>query len=158
MAVSFLGIARVKGKSMEGTVSDGDYLLLSSKAYKIKKPCRGDIVVVNSSLKDEKGEDKKLLKRVIGLPGEKIIISGGEVFIDGIRLDEDYVNGKIPMKDRMEMEIPPDSLFLMGDNRAYSLDSRSPEVGALKIKDVCGRAVARIWPPHKGKIFRHEER
>lgn len=154
----FVRFSSVKGRSMEGFLSDGDTLLLSTRAYRRNIPCRGDVVVVESSLEDENGRKKKIIKRVIGLPGEKVSILEGRVYIDGELLEEEYLDDGVTAGADMEYVVPDDSIFLMGDNREVSIDSRSEKVGAISIDDICGKVMARVWPIKDRKLFINEKR
>lgn len=157
-ASCFFRFAEVKGRSMEGSLHDGDHLFMNLNAYRRKIPCRGDIVVVESSLEDDNGRKKKLIKRVIGLPGEKVTVSEGRVFIDGEILEEEYLDDGVTAGEDKEYMVPEECIFLMGDNRKNSIDSRSVNVGAIEIDDICGKVMARVWPIKDRKIFRNEKR
>ena len=88
------------------------------------------------------------IKRVIGLPGETVEIWKGEVYIDGQRLPGDDSYGKIedPGLAAEPVLLGEDEYFVLGDNRNDSIDSREPEVGAVRREDILGRAVFRVWP------------
>lgn len=137
-------IVGVDGESMQTTLMDRDRLILSELAY---TPARGDIVVINRYV------EEPLIKRVIGLPGDTIYIDGDTqaVYRNGEKLDEPYVHGSPtpPRELQGEVTVPEGHLFVMGDNRVYSKDSRYTDVGThgfIDIKDVMGKAVFRLWP------------
>ncbi|MGQ9626591.1 MAG: signal peptidase I [Anaerolineae bacterium] len=131
--------ARVNGDSMEPSLSDGQFLLISKISYYFNPPARGDIVVIWSP-----GEPGlALVKRVVGLPGEKVLVRAGQVFINGKRLPEPYVlhggggdYGPIALK--------PGEYFILGDNRPISSDSR--QWGPIPAERIIGKAWLCLWP------------
>lgn len=134
----------VDGYSMEQTLHDGDRILL----YKVGKYRYGDIVVFNSHKKDENGDDRYLVKRIIGLPGDVIEVKqdalSGEFYTyrNGKRLTEDFINPERPMYAEMErVTVGAGEFFYMGDNRGVSGDSRQGEMG--KLDSIMGRAIMR---------------
>lgn len=142
----------VSGSSMENTLESGDNLLVEKLSYHFGKPDRFDVVVFYPYGRENK---EYYVKRVIGLPGETVQIKGADIYIDGEVLEEDY--GKEPIvfsgiaKEPVQLE--DDEYFLMGDNRAVSLDSRYKEVGPVHANLIAGRAVLRIWPLDKMGSF-----
>jgi signal peptidase I len=110
---------------------------------------RGQVVVFNPL--DNQGDP--LIKRVIGLPGETIEIRDGAVLIDGAALDEPYVNGLQTICSAYcgPQKLAPDSYFVLGDNRANSLDSRA--FGPVPADRFIGRVVLRYWPPEQVEIY-----
>ena len=142
----------VKEKSMEPTLYGNDYLIINKMAY-IRKdhPGYGDIIVFESKMDNEDGTGKKLLiKRVIGVEGDTITIEDGNVYRNGEVLDEPYVHGqKTEDNEGMDIDnvkVGENELFLMGDNRAVSLDSRSESVGLVDEDVVVGKAIVRLYP------------
>ena len=133
---------KVDGHSMDPTLADSEYLLVVNHL----SIDRFDIVV--ASEKDDDGKTKDIVKRVIGLPGETVEIWKGEVYIDGQRLPGDDSYGKIedPGLAAEPFLLGEDEYFVLGDNRNDSIDSREPEVGAVRREDILGRAVFRVWP------------
>lgn len=133
-------IVGVDGASMLPTLQDGDMLVLSVSEDSYQ---RGDIIVVERTM------NEPLIKRIIAVGGETISIdSAGIVYINGKRLPEDYIQGKTVLRDFPgEMKVPHGSLFVMGDNRTVSKDSRSNEVGLISVESVVGKAVYCVWPP-----------
>ena len=149
----------VKQTSMEDTLHENDYMVMYRLAYKKHAPERGDIIIFQSDLLNEdSGRDKLLIKRVIGLPGDEIMISDGQVYINGEKYLEDYLkDGYTPA-----FEIPPeggtytvpeDSYFCMGDNRVGSVDSRRSEVGVVPGEAIKGKVVVRLFPFNKIRRF-----
>ncbi len=143
----------VSGGSMEDTLHNGESLLVEKVSYRFTNPDRFDVVVFYP---DEEDRSEYYVKRVIGLPGETIQITGDDVYIDGELLPEDY--GKQAMVYSGIAEEPlllgEDEYFLMGDNRYVSLDSRYEEVGPVHKDMIAGKAFVRIWPLNKMGTFR----
>lgn len=145
----------VKQSSMEDTLHENDYMIMSRQAYRSHDPERGDIVIFQSDLVDEdSGKDKLLIKRVIGLPGDEISIIDNQLYINGEAYVEDYLkDGYTPAFDiPAEGEtytVPDDSYFCMGDNRVSSIDSRRSEVGCVSRELIKGKVVVRLFPFNK---------
>lgn len=127
-------------------IASGEYVLINTVAYRVGHPARGDIV----AFRHERSAPSVYLKRIIGLPGDRIAISRGEVFVNGAKLDEPYV--RYPdTRTFPEVTVPPGALYVLGDNRANSDDSRF--WGFVEQGDVIGKAVAGIWPlPRMGTL------
>lgn len=136
-------IVIVDGNSMVPTLQDGQRLIISHLFY---TPKQGDIVVVNS-----KGLNKTIIKRVIATSGQTVDIDFKKhtVTVDGKTLDEPYINDPTSSNDggnTYPLVVPENTIFVMGDNRNNSTDSRSSKVGCIPIDDVLGKAVFRIFP------------
>ncbi len=149
----------VKQTSMENTLHENDYMIMYRLAYKKHAPERGDIIIFQSSLVNEdSGKDKLLIKRVIGLPGDQIMISGGMVYINGEAYEEDYLKDgytpafEIPAEGETYV-VPDGTYFCMGDNRVGSVDSRRSEVGVVPEDTIKGKVVIRLFPFSKIKRF-----
>ncbi|NLG85446.1 MAG: signal peptidase I [Firmicutes bacterium] len=144
----FVGrFCRVKGLSMEPTLYTGEWLWTDKLGYLLGRPIkRGDIIVLK--YKDTK---EKYVKRVIGLPGDKVEIRDNAVYVNGFKLKEPYIK-EPPFGDYTLTEVPPNSYFVMGDNRNQSDDSRG-SVGPVPREKIEGRAVLRLWPIWRLKIF-----
>ena len=140
---------KVDGPSMDTTLSNGQILILNKFTYKKNDIKRYDIVVV-------KLDNKKIIKRVIGMPNEIIEVKNNKVYANGEELDNSFASTKTDdfnMGDIGLIKIPGDSYLLMGDNREVSLDSRYAEVGTIKKEKILGKASLRIWPITKfGKV------
>ncbi len=135
---------RVSGLSMYPTLHDGDYLIATPVPYWLHRPQRGDIVI----LKDPEDPSENLVKRIVALPGDRVTIRGGHVYIDGKLLAEPYINEPWTIRatwppDGTEL-VPPGEYFVMGDNRNVSLDSRA--FGPVPGTDIEGEAWCRLWP------------
>ena len=140
----------VEGDSMMNTLHDQEKIITSNFFYTAEK---GDIVVTDS----HNGYKKPLIKRVIATGGDtiKIDYTTGDVYINGNLLQEDYIFEKInPVPaDDIEIIIPQGYVFLMGDNRNHSYDSRAQEIGLINENNLLGKAVFRISPISKiGKV------
>lgn len=136
----------VRGASMEPNFYDNEYLIIDEITYRFSEPQRGDVVVVRIPEK----QSEYLIKRIIGLPGEKIEIKDGEVLVylnDGTQgniLNESYLSEGVQTFGTKDLELGEDEYFVMGDNRPVSLDSRS--FGTLHKENIIGRAWLRVWP------------
>jgi signal peptidase I len=131
---------QVQGQSMEPNLFTAQRLVVEKVTYRFHGPRRGDIVVIDLP---SAGPDL-LIKRVIALPGETISIKSGQVNLNGELLEEPYVVSP-GGRDLTEQIIPPLHVFVMGDNRRFSNDSRN--FGPVPIDRVIGRAWLSYWPP-----------
>lgn len=136
----FVTIFIVSGPSMKSTLNDKDGVLVNRIMYAVTSPARGDIVVVRYP---GDPESSYYVKRIIGLPGERLTIANGVVHINGEILAERYINKALTLPT-MELEIPPNSYFTMGDNRTQSSDSRI--WGVADRRFILGRVVLTLWP------------
>ncbi len=152
--MQFVMPTNVYGGSMEPTFLHNDYLLVSRQAYAGNRmPQRGDVIVFESELKDEEGNNKVLIKRIIGLPGDRIAVNSGRVYINGELIEENYIKDDYTTGKVMPMEVNEDSYFCMGDNRIRSRDSRDVSVGTVKKEKILGKVFFRVYPFEKfGKI------
>lgn len=139
----------VKQSSMEPNFHDKDYLFVSKQAYRFGEPKRGDVLVFDSSLTDEDGNEKLLIKRVIGLPGEELEIIDEKVYINGELLEEPYIMDGTTYGAYEHVVIPEGEYFCMGDNRDISVDSRDPAVGCVDEELLVGKVVFRLFPFNK---------
>lgn len=135
----------IPSESMAPTLKIGDHLLIDKLLYKISGIKRGDIIVFNPP-QAANLDDKVLIKRVIALPGETIAIKNGLVYINGMPLNEPYIFEKA-IHDFGPYIVPNDAVFVMGDNRNNSYDSRS--WGALPVNNIIGKAELRYYPLNK---------
>ena len=130
---------RVEGQSMEPSLHDNQRLIIEKVSYRLRPPERGEIVV----LQIEGRQSAPLIKRVIGLPGETVEIHDGKVYVNGKALEEPYLSymtyGSMPPR-----EVPAEHVFLLGDNRSASNDSRF--FGMVPFDQIVGRAWLRYWP------------
>lgn len=145
--LTFVKPTIVKEHSMEPNIEENDYIFISKQSYKLfGEPQRGDVVVVHSSLSRENGDEKLLIKRIVGLPGERIDISDGKVYINGELMEESYTKEGYTNGDIRGLTVPEGEIFCMGDNRKVSMDSRDAKVGCIDIDDIVGKAVFRVYP------------
>jgi len=130
---------RVYGQSMQPNLHTNERLVIEKLSYHFHGPRRGDIVVLH----DPSGSPELLIKRVVGLSGERVTIAHGRVFIDGVVLDEPYLDQATQGGGRSWV-VPPLHVFVMGDNRGASRDSRI--FGPVPIDQIVGHALFRYWP------------
>ena len=138
----------VKERSMEPTLYENNYLFINKLAYiTADHPDYGDIIVFESNIDNDDGDGKKLLiKRVIGVENDVIDIHDGTVYRNGTALDESYTLEGFTTGDISNYVIPEDKVFVMGDNRSVSLDSRDEAVGTVYEDDIIGKAFVRLYP------------
>ncbi|MEX2144200.1 MAG: signal peptidase I [Anaerolineales bacterium] len=129
---------RVDGSSMEPTFHNNDYVIVNRLAYQWGEIQRGDVVVFPYPLQ----EDEDYIKRVIGLPGDRVAIYAGDVYVNGQHIEEPYIVS--PSEDLAEIVVPPGYVYVLGDNRNASSDSRS--WGPLEIEKIIGKAIFRYYP------------
>lgn len=145
----------VKGASMEPNFYDHEYLIIDEITYRFSEPKRGDIVV----FKYPKDPRQYFIKRIVGLPGERLKINGGQVFIETndsfAPLKENYlveeIKTELPLKGYGEITLTLDEYYLLGDNRDESLDSRV--FGPVKKEFIVGRTWLRGWPFTRLTVF-----
>jgi len=157
----------IPSESMEPTLKIGDRVLVNKLSYKFHPPHRGDVIVfsdphpdvrphrnpisaffhwVTEGLGFSAPSDEDFIKRVIGLPGDSVEERQGVIYVNGKRLEEPYV--KMPDNRTLgPYKVQPDHLFVLGDNRGNSNDSRFPELGQIPMDKVIGKAFIIIWPP-----------
>ena len=142
----FFRVVSVEGDSMLPNLHNGDRIITTNFFY---NPEKGDIVVVDKNT----NYGKPLIKRVIADEGDKIFIdySTGDVFVNDEKLSENYISERINIQDRenIEMIVPDGYLFVMGDNRNNSMDSRDSAIGIINEKNILGKALLQIYPLNK---------
>src|SRR3954453_7978058 len=138
----------VDGQSMMSTLHSGDRVIVNKLSYHLHDPRHGDIVV----LEDSNGsfQDRDLIKRVIALPGETIEYTDCQLFIDGERMSEPYLDPTLVGTDQcgipqVPVKVAAGHVFVMGDNRAASLDSRITSIGQISYDHLIGRASVIVW-------------
>lgn len=140
----FVGQAtRVEGQSMEPNLHSDQRLVVEKVSYRLHGPDRFDVVV----LKMPSQGDDLLIKRVVGLPGERVEILDGHVYINGEPLDEPFVDDVTGPGRKGNVLVPPLHVYVLGDNRGHSNDSRS--FGPVPIENIVGRAWLSYWPPEE---------
>ncbi len=144
----------IQQESMQPNFYEGDYVITSRQAYNLfGEPERGDVIVFKSDLIDKDGKNKALIKRIIGLPGDKVEIKDGYVYVNDEKIEEGYV-AEEGISGEFEAVIVPDGeYFCLGDNRGVSRDSRDPGVGTVKKSTIVGKVIVRLYPFNKIKTF-----
>lgn len=132
--------SQVSGFSMEPRIDSGEYVIINTLAYRLAPPRRGEIV----AFRHERSAPSVYLKRIIGMPGDRVKIVRGAVFVNGNALDEGYVRFR-DSRSAGTVVVPPHAYYMLGDNRANSDDSRA--WGFVDASDVIGRAMLAVWPP-----------
>ncbi len=145
----------VKESSMEATLYENNYLFVNKLAYLTDDhPDYGDIIVFKSHIQRDDGKGEKLLiKRVIGVENDVIDIHDGVVYRNGTALDEPYTKEGYTDGDISGYKVPENEVFVMGDNRRVSLDSRSSEVGTVSEDSIIGKAFIRLYPFNQIKLL-----
>jgi signal peptidase I len=138
----------VQSLSMEPTLHEGEYLIVSKISYWFRQPHRGDIVVLDPPLSQS---EIPYIKRVVGLPGEQVEVRDGRVWINGTALNEPYISGPLAYNGKWTMG--EGEYFVLGDNRNNSSDSHA--WGVLPQENILGNAVFRYWPLEKWGTFTH---
>ncbi len=152
LVIVFARPSLIIGQSMEPTFHAKQIVLVEKVSYIVNQPKRGDVIVAQSDLPLNKWFNKAIIKRVIGLPGDTINISDGAVYINGDKYHESYIKDNYtPING--EWTVPEQSLFVMGDNRYHSNDSRFQEVGYIDYSDIKGKVYLRVFPFNEIKTF-----
>jgi signal peptidase I len=159
--------------SMEPTLMPGDRVLVNKIPYYFGEPQRGDIVVFSNpnpqavpdrgviggffhwlfeGLGVQKPDYDDFIKRVVGLPGDTVTFKAGDVYVNGTKLDEPYLGDIKTTAPQSKYVVPAGKLFVMGDNRGNSLDSRF-SLGFVPIDNVVGKAFVIIWPPSRAGVL-----
>jgi signal peptidase I len=163
----------IPSSSMEETLQVNDRMIVEKVSFLFREPHRGEVIVFEGDeLVDESEQSlvstvttgvgrflglvpanaRDFVKRVIAFPGEVVLVRGGVVSVDGVELTEPYVTN-VDVSDFGPLTVPDDELFVMGDNRPNSADSRSTTLGPVLLDHVVGRATTIIWPlDHTGGI------
>lgn len=138
----------VKESSMEPTLYSDNYLFVNKLAYINKEhPQYEDIIVFQSDIDKDDGKGKKMLiKRVVGVENDVITITGGVVYRNGVALEEPYTLEGYTTGEVYNLVVPENEVFVMGDNRSISLDSRDSEVGTITEESILGKAFIRLFP------------
>lgn len=140
----------VDGPSMLPTLEHGQRLLVDRLTYRFQPPQRGDVVVFRYPANPR----EHFIKRIIGVPGDEVRIASGTVYLNGVALQESYLNGRMLPRSFGPIVVTEDTYFVLGDNRNNSEDSRDRRVGLVPKKNLIGRALWRYWPPADMGVFR----
>ena len=135
----------VDGRSMEPTLHNGDRLIVTKFQYQFDDPKFQEIIILEYDPKDFSDKKVEFVKRIIGLPGDTVEIRDSIVYINNKPLEEDYTNTDL-YPDYEKVTVPEGSYFVLGDNRANSMDSRYEEVGFVKEDEIVGKVVYRVYP------------
>ncbi len=147
----------INGASMEPNFHNGEYILTLKVMYKFRQPKRGDVVI----FKSPKNKEVDYIKRVIGLPGDTVKLENNSFYVNEKKVNEPYLEpgviifGGSALQEGGEIVVPPGYLFVSGDNRPHSADSR--EFGPVPIDDVIGVAMLRYWPFPDFKILQRPD-
>jgi signal peptidase I len=140
---------RVLNISMQPTLYEGNIVLVNKLAYKFGDMKTGDVVIFH----DPHNREEDFIKRLIGKPGDLVVVREGEVYVNGNPLDEPYIASQ-PVYSG-SWEVPQDSIFVLGDNRNQSSDSHS--WGFVPLTDVVGKALVVYWPLDEVKVVTHHQ-
>ncbi|RKD29074.1 signal peptidase I [Thermohalobacter berrensis] len=147
-----ISISIVDGESMELTLKDNDRLFINKICYLFNKPKRGDIIIFNPPIKGR--NDELFVKRIIAVEGDRFCIHKNKIYINGEVLKENYIKDyKFVPRNYAYLEgvVPKGYVFVMGDNRNNSNDSRT--FGYVPVKNIKGKVVTKIWPLNEIKTF-----
>lgn len=143
----------VDGRSMADTLQDGERLFVNKFIYRINPPARGDIIVFSP----QGAPAQKYIKRVIGLPSDTVYIKDGVTYVNGEAIEEDYTKDKT-IGDFGPYEVPEESVFVLGDNRNHSADSRFESiVGYVDYDSISGKAFWVYWPLSEMRLIEHHD-
>ncbi|WP_455543859.1 signal peptidase I [Intestinibacter sp.] len=142
----FIKPTLVRGDSMLPTLRENDYLIINKIGYRVGEPKKNDVIVFRSDLEQSNGTNKDLVKRVIGVEGDKVVIKDGQVYVNDELLDETYLSMGMYTEGDIDLVVPQGKLFVLGDNREVSLDSRYEQVGLVDTSDVEGKVFVRLYP------------
>lgn len=144
----------VRGASMEPNFYDYEYLIIDEISYRVHAPQRGDVIVIE----DPSNAARFFIKRIIGLPGERVVVKDGDVYIynqsnpEGFLLKETaYLAADVVTKGKIDVTLKDEEYYFMGDNRPASLDSRI--LGPIEKKEIIGRVWVRVWPFGRAQSF-----
>jgi signal peptidase I len=140
---------------MHPTYKNGEYLMANKITYKVKEPQRGDVIIFKYS------DTQDFIKRIIGLPGETVMLKDGKIYINGELLDESaylnssiYTSGGDFLKEGQSIKVPEGEYFVCGDNRPHSSDSRT--FGTISIDRIKGKAWIVYFPFSEFRIVKHQ--
>lgn len=152
---------QVKGKSMYPTFNDGEFILTNKISYRFSLPQRGDVIVFKAPKSEPCAEiDCEYIKRIIALPGEKVMVNNGHFYINGKLLNESYLSNTVYtnsgsfLPEGVEKTIPEGYFLPIGDNRPASRDGR--EFSPIPRQSIIGKAWLRYWPINKVGFVKHK--
>lgn len=141
----------VHGSSMEPSFHNGDYLIVDEISYRFRDPQRGEVVIFDYPL----NASQRFVKRIIGLPGEKLVVREQEIEIETVKggkivLDESSYLQDLPSMSGFSITLGPEQYFVLGDNRSFSFDSRN--WGPVSGEEMVGRVWIKLWPFSEGSF------
>ncbi len=136
----------VEGSSMQPTLLNGERLIVNKFHFFLNEPVTGDVLVFNFS------GDRDFIKRVIAVGGDEIQIKNGSVFLNGVLVVEDHIL-ESTSGNFGPVVVPENTVFVMGDNRNNSMDSRDPTVGFISREQIKGKAFLVFWPPWAARLI-----
>ena len=140
---------RVEGFSMEPTLHNGEFVIVNKLAYRLGNPNHGDVIIFHPP----REPDQEYIKRIIGLPGDRIRIVNGQVYVNDELIEEPYIAAA--PRYQSEWRVPDGSLFVLGDNRNNSSDSHT--WGPVPMENVVGKALFVYWPPTNWGAIEHTD-
>lgn len=146
---------KIKGNSMDPNFHDGEFLLTDKISYRFGEPKRGEVVV----FKAPPDGSSEFIKRIIGIPGDTVMIKSGKVYLNTNLLEEEYLDDSVVTnpatfaQEGREIKVTQDKYFVMGDNRDHSFDSRN--FGLIERNKITGRAWFLYWPPEDFGLVKH---
>lgn len=141
-------LSTVKGHSMEPTLREKEWLFVNKLAFLVGHPQRGDVVILKDPDK-QSVERQFLVKRVVAVPGDKVEIRGGKLYVNGENVSEPYTDIKIEDGDRAPVTVEDGHYFVMGDNRHQGASKDSRIFGTVSEESIQGRADFILWPPRQ---------
>lgn len=148
---------QVKGSSMYPTFYDGEFLMTDKVSYKMREPKRGEVVVFKAPI----NENFDFIKRILAVPGDRIMVKDNKVWVNGEPLNEPYLPGDYVtrpgsfLREGVEVVVPPGNYMCIGDNRGHSSDSR--EWGFVPFENIIGRGLIRYYPFNNIWIIQHPQ-
>ena len=138
-----IGSVKVKETSMLPNFVENDHLFINKIAYKTGEPKRGDVIIFHKTVY---GTSEDLIKRVVALPGETVNVRDGQLYVNGKKQDQSFTYEGTTSGSVKDFKVPAGRLYVMGDNRTVSIDSRDPDVGTVAISKVKGKVFFRLLP------------
>ena len=142
----FVFPVNIRGTSMQSTLYDGDRVIASRFLGRLGLYKSGDIIIFSERINDE---NRNMVKRVIALEDDKVVIRDGRVFVNDEPVSDEYIKGVT--RGNLSITVPEGCIFVMGDNREASFDSR--QYGAVNKRNVCAKVVARVYPFDRFKLY-----
>lgn len=145
----------VEGESMEYTLHDTEKLLVNKAIYHLREPQRGEVIVFHAT------EKRDYIKRVIAVAGDTVEMKNDRLYVNGEEVEEAYLtekrreaeeDGRLPLTEDFSKTVPPGHIFVLGDNRQHSEDSR--HIGAVPVENVVGRSEFVFWPLNQIRMTR----